>query len=123
MSLSYDVAVIGAGYAGLMAAYAAQQSGRNTLLIAKGHGGTHLRTGCIDVLGYVDNQRVDRPLAAVSELATTQPTHPYAVLGAEAVLPEHRQAGAHVLEGQPAAVCRQEGPRTHGRVPAIRPVR
>lgn len=85
MSLSYDVAVIGAGYAGLMAAYAAQQSGRNTLLIAKGHGGTHLRTGCIDVLGYVDNQRVDRPLAAVSELATTQPTHPYAVLGAEAV--------------------------------------
>lgn len=85
MSLSYDVAVIGAGYAGLMAAYAAQQSGRNTLLIAKGHGGTHLRTGCIDVLGYFDNQRVDRPLAAVAGLATTQPTHPYAVLGAEAV--------------------------------------
>lgn len=85
MSLSYDVAVIGAGYAGLMAAYAAQQSGRNTLLIAKGHGGTHLRTGCIDVLGYVDNQRVDRPLAAVADLAKTQLTHPYAVLGGEAV--------------------------------------
>ncbi len=85
MSAGYDLIVIGAGYAGLMAALTAQQSGRKTLLIAKGNGGTHLKTGCIDVLGYHAGRRVDHALRTVSELISERPGHPYAATGAEAL--------------------------------------
>lgn len=85
MSAGYDLIVVGAGYAGLMTALTAQQSGRRTLLIAKGNGGTHLRTGCIDVLGYAGGRRIEHPLLAGAELAAAQPAHPYAVTGVEAL--------------------------------------
>ncbi|MBL8094407.1 MAG: glycerol-3-phosphate dehydrogenase subunit GlpB [Anaerolineales bacterium] len=85
MSAGYDLIVVGAGYAGLMAALTAQEAGRRTLVIATGNGGTHLRTGCIDVLGYIDGKRVDDPVRAAAQLASARPTHPYATTGVEAL--------------------------------------
>jgi glycerol-3-phosphate dehydrogenase subunit B len=77
-----DVIVIGAGYAGLMAATVAARRGARVRLIAKGNGGTHLKTGCIDVLGYRDGTRVEAPLKVI---AHSEPSHPYGVIGVEAV--------------------------------------
>lgn len=85
MSASYDLIVVGAGYAGLMTALTAAQAGHRTLLVAKGYGGTHLRSGCIDVLGYADGRRIALPVRAVAEFAAARPGHPYAAVGAESV--------------------------------------
>jgi len=48
----YDVIVIGAGLAGLMAAEAAQRRGARVLVLARGMGSLPLTTGCLDALGY-----------------------------------------------------------------------
>ena len=76
----YDIVVIGAGTAGLVAATRLAQAGAEVCLIAQGVGSTHLGPGTIDVLGYTP-ERVDSPAAAVTELAQREPDHPYALLG------------------------------------------
>ncbi|MGH2522231.1 MAG: glycerol-3-phosphate dehydrogenase subunit GlpB [Anaerolineales bacterium] len=82
--MTYDTIVIGAGYAGLAAALTLAQSGQRVLLLAKGFGGTHLRTGAIDVLGYFDQRRVTRPLDELPAFSAAQPDHPWARLGTQA---------------------------------------
>ncbi len=82
--LHYDAVVIGAGTAGLVAGARLAEGGARVCVLAKGIGSTHLAPGTIDVLGYAP-QRVSSPSAAVEELATTQPDHPYALLGVGAV--------------------------------------
>ncbi len=81
--MTYDTIVIGAGYAGLTAALKLAQAGQKVLLLAKGYGGTHLRTGTIDLLGYADGQRVIKPLMELPAFASAHPNHPWAKLGAE----------------------------------------
>jgi len=76
----YDVVVIGAGTAGLVAATRLAEAGADVCVVAKGVGSTHLAPGTIDVLGYAP-ERVDSPLAAIAELAAARPDHPYALLG------------------------------------------
>ncbi|MCL2419639.1 MAG: anaerobic glycerol-3-phosphate dehydrogenase subunit GlpB [Conexibacteraceae bacterium] len=87
--LRYDVVVIGAGSAGLVAGIRLAQAGASVCVIAKGYGCTHLAPGTIDVLGYAPGRvdspqlgRVDSPGAVLSEFAATRPDHPYALLGA-----------------------------------------
>ena len=82
----YDVVVIGAGTAGLVAATRLAEAGAEVCVVAKGVGSTHLAPGTIDVLGYAP-ERVDSPQAAIGELVAARPDHPYALLGA-AVLGE-----------------------------------
>jgi glycerol-3-phosphate dehydrogenase subunit B len=82
----YDVVVIGAGTAGLVAATRLAEAGAEVCVVARGVGSTHLAPGTIDVLGYVP-ERVDSPLAAIGELVAARPDHPYALLGT-AVLSE-----------------------------------
>ena len=48
----YDVVVIGAGTAGLVAGSALAEAGAQVCVLAKGVGSTHLAPGTIDVLGY-----------------------------------------------------------------------
>jgi anaerobic glycerol-3-phosphate dehydrogenase len=62
----YDVIVIGAGLAGLMAAEAAQSQGARVLILAKGMGSLPLMTGCIDGLGYFPSTSLT-PLPSPSE--------------------------------------------------------
>lgn len=76
----YDVVVIGAGTAGLVAATRLAEAGAEVCVVAKGVGSTHLAPGTIDVLGYAP-ERVDSPQAAIGELVAARPDHPYALLG------------------------------------------
>jgi glycerol-3-phosphate dehydrogenase subunit B len=99
-----DVVVIGAGAAGLTAALKLAQSGRSVALLTKGIGGLQLSQGTVDILGY-GPQRVDRPLDAISELASRDPGHPYAAIGSDAVRRgvEYfaKQVGPDLLTGDP----------------------
>ncbi|MBS1253213.1 MAG: Anaerobic glycerol-3-phosphate dehydrogenase subunit B [Anaerolineales bacterium] len=79
-----DLLVIGAGLAGLTAAYTAAKAGLRVCVIAKGMGTTHWSAGTVDVLGYYPNssaEPVQRPLENVQTLIEAQPEHPYALLG------------------------------------------
>ncbi len=80
----YDVVVIGAGTAGLVAGARLAQAGARVCVIAKGVGSTHLAPGTIDVLGY-GPERIIAPLEGVAGLAAERPDHPYAILGLEAI--------------------------------------
>ncbi|MBX3050150.1 MAG: glycerol-3-phosphate dehydrogenase subunit GlpB [Caldilineaceae bacterium] len=76
-----DLLVIGAGLAGLTAAYSAASTGLTVKIIAKGMGVTHWHAGTIDVLGYdSDGKGVARPLEAIGDLPDE---HPYRLLGTE----------------------------------------
>ncbi|MGH2857686.1 MAG: FAD-binding protein, partial [Solirubrobacteraceae bacterium] len=94
--LRYDAVVIGAGVAGLVAATRLAQGGARVCVLAKGVGCTHLAPGTIDVLGYVDGERVQEPLAALARLAGD---HPYSLLGAGAVSESLRWFSGTVDEG------------------------
>jgi glycerol-3-phosphate dehydrogenase subunit B len=80
----YDVVVIGAGTAGLVAGTRLAEAGADVCVIAKGVGSTHLAPGTIDVLGYAP-ERVDSPAAAIDALVAQRPDHPYALIGSAVV--------------------------------------
>jgi glycerol-3-phosphate dehydrogenase len=79
-----DVLVIGAGLAGLSAAWQAAASGRRTRLISKGMGAVQWGSGCIDVLGcfpYCSEEPLLSPTAGLEQLVKDNPSHPYALAG------------------------------------------
>ena len=80
----YDVVVIGAGTAGLVAATRLAEAGADVCAVAKGVGSTHLAPGTIDVLGY-SPERVESPSAAITALVSEHPDHPYALIGPDAL--------------------------------------
>ncbi|MFN8473459.1 MAG: glycerol-3-phosphate dehydrogenase subunit GlpB [Anaerolineae bacterium] len=82
-----DTIVIGAGYAGLMAALQAVESGEKTLLVSKGVGTTHWTPGSVDILGYdlATSSLVENPRTGVSKLIAAQPDHPYAHAGLDSL--------------------------------------
>ncbi len=80
--------IIGAGLAGLTAAWQASRGGIPTKVVTKGWGATHWASGCIDVLGYhpIDTRKpLPNPLAGIQELVMENPAHPYARLGVESL--------------------------------------
>ena len=81
-----DVLVVGAGLAGLTAAWQTAVAGHQTRLIAKGWGATHWHAGCVDVLGYYQQQLVASPAATIGQLMADQPQHPYALTGIETLV-------------------------------------
>ncbi|MFZ7104807.1 MAG: anaerobic glycerol-3-phosphate dehydrogenase subunit GlpB [Peptococcaceae bacterium] len=84
--LNCDVAVIGAGLAGLSAALAAVQHGKSTIVAAKGMGNLYSASGYIDFLGYYPTtarQGLENPLLGVNDLIRHNPEHPYAMIGKE----------------------------------------
>jgi glycerol-3-phosphate dehydrogenase subunit B len=80
----FDVVVIGAGTAGLVAGARLAEGGARVCVVAKGVGSMHLAPGTIDVLGRAP-QRVDEPERALADLIAAHPDHPYALLGVDAV--------------------------------------
>jgi glycerol-3-phosphate dehydrogenase subunit B len=82
--VTWDVIVAGAGTAGLVAAVRAAQAGRRVLVLAKGHGATHLAPLTIDVLGYAP-ERVESPAAELGAFLAAHPEHPYARTGEAAI--------------------------------------
>ncbi|MBG7610491.1 MAG: anaerobic glycerol-3-phosphate dehydrogenase subunit A [Anaerolineae bacterium] len=74
--------VIGAGIAGLMAAWRMSTRGNLTQVIASGWGATHMGSGCIDVVGndLEQGKAVKSPEKFISNITRTHPQHPYAQL-------------------------------------------
>ena len=86
----YDVIVIGAGLAGLMAAEAAREKGARVVVLARGMGSLPLTSGCIDGLGYFPSSSpvpVSSPLIALGRFRDFHSQHPYSKLGTERIVP------------------------------------
>lgn len=84
MANNKDVLIIGAGLAGLTAAWQAGQQGKTVQLVSKGWGATHWHAGCIDVLGYwplAADTAVSNPAQTLAQLSSEQAQHPYALVG------------------------------------------
>jgi glycerol-3-phosphate dehydrogenase subunit B len=103
-----DVVVVGAGPAGLAAAVALAETGRQVRVIARGNGFTHWAPGGVDVLARAGGQAVDRPLDGLPLLPER---HPYRLLG-EALL---RRALDRFQEFAAAAGLAYEGGLDSGR--------
>jgi glycerol-3-phosphate dehydrogenase subunit B len=104
----YDVIVVGAGLAGMFAGVLAARRGARTLVLARGHGGTHVGPGTIDVWGYQAGTATagvlaDRPRDEITALQTAG--HPLTISGLPAL------EGA-VSELQ--AICAKHGYRLSG---------
>lgn len=95
----YDVIVVGAGVAGLVAAVRAAEGGARVLVLAKGVGATHLAPGTVDVLGYADGHRVQRPLDELPDFIGAHPGHPYVMVGAEEIEAALKWLQARVAAG------------------------
>ncbi|MEA5053125.1 MAG: glycerol-3-phosphate dehydrogenase subunit GlpB [Propionicimonas sp.] len=98
------VIVIGAGVAGLTASLRLARAGVGVTLLTKGIGGLQLSQGTVDVLGYLPTaqassraaaQRVTDPLTAIAALVGSDPKHPYARIGTDAV-----RAGVAFLQAE-----------------------
>jgi glycerol-3-phosphate dehydrogenase subunit B len=83
--LHFDVVVIGAGTAGLVAGARLAQGGARVCVIAKGIGSTHLSPATIDVLGYAPEPVTKKLGKSLSEMISARPDHPYALVGSETV--------------------------------------
>jgi len=87
-----DVLVAGSGMAGLIAALAAATRGKKVCIAARGAGALAIGGGCVDLLGYVNNEIVrGNPLEAITALPSN---HPYRLVGAEAVREAYEKAFA-----------------------------
>ncbi len=83
-----DVLVIGAGPAGLLAAWVARQRGAKVKVLASGIGTTHVSPGWIRILGIADWRLwiAGRPLQEeLISFIPAHPDHPYALAGLEAL--------------------------------------
>jgi glycerol-3-phosphate dehydrogenase subunit B len=110
MNNEHGILVIGAGLAGLTAAWQAASAGHKVRLVAKGWGATHWGSGCIDVLGYypLDSETaVSSPAEGIERLVKDNPNHPYALVGVEGVT-----AALEALKG----LCEEAGYPLHGSV-------
>jgi glycerol-3-phosphate dehydrogenase len=75
--LEFDVAIIGMGLSGLIAAWRLAKRGFRVGVIAKGMGSLTFHTGCFDILGYHQSNQVSSPIEAVKALTEKAPDHPY----------------------------------------------
>ena len=106
----HDVIVVGAGFAGLVAAASAASRGKRTLVIANGAGALTIGGGGIDLLGYTRQGPVNGdPLAAMTSLPRE---HPYRLVGEEAILASLDFITA--LASQHGLPPLQAGSREHG---------
>ena len=80
-SQTVDTLIIGAGLAGLTAAWRLSAQGQKVKLVSKGWGATHWASGCIDLIGYYPIKNfnlINTPVSVLARLVLEQPNHPYA---------------------------------------------
>ncbi len=105
---SPDLLVIGAGPAGLAAAWQAGERGLKARVIAKGWGSYYWNAGCVDVLGFSPldpGSAIESPWDALQQLVRRQPGHPYALAGLE-----HLEAALGAVQ----ALCARSDYPLHG---------
>ena len=95
--MSSDAVVVGAGLAGLYAAYILAKKGLKVTVLAKGAGSIHISSATVDVLGMSADGPVSRPYEAMKALSAN---HPYALLG---------EGRVHAALSDFAALCRKYG--------------
>lgn len=86
--VSKDVIVIGAGYAGLTAAWQLAKHGKSVDVVSKGWGTPYWSSGCLDILGYEPpayQKPVANPLEFLEKLTSSNPEHPYSLAGLAAI--------------------------------------
>jgi glycerol-3-phosphate dehydrogenase subunit B len=83
MRNDYDLIVAGGGFAGLIAALAAAEDNKKTLLITFGAGSLAVGGGIVDVLGADSNARL--VLSPFNEFASLPENHPYTLLGVDKI--------------------------------------
>lgn len=82
--MKYDVIVVGAGMAGLIAAIRVAQGGKRVMVISQGHGATGLTAGTVDLLGSLPwdtNKNLTRVGEHLPLLVENQREHPYSKVG------------------------------------------
>jgi len=77
MTEKYDVAVLGAGAAGLFTAIFLAKQGISTVVISKGFGATAMSSGCFDILGYARGEILGSYKEGYNYLSDA---HPYRVV-------------------------------------------
>ena len=95
----HKVLVIGAGPAGLLAAWVARQRGAQVKVLAAGIGTTHVSPGWIRVLGIRDSGLSGAEPSLREELETfvaAHPDHPYAWPGWRRCMAGWRHSGKSV---------------------------
>ncbi len=104
-----DVLIIGAGFAGLTAAWQAAEKGCSVQVITKGWGATHWLSGCVDVMGYYPfdaAQPLASPAESIDLLTADYANHPYDLIGSESLaaalesLQELCSAAGYPLRGE-----------------------
>lgn len=83
-----DVLVIGAGLAGLTAAWQLARRGKRVRVISQGWGANHWHAGCIDVLGQQPGDPSAAPFGLGESLErwiAANPEHPYTLAGSESL--------------------------------------
>ncbi|MBQ7586348.1 MAG: anaerobic glycerol-3-phosphate dehydrogenase subunit B, partial [Desulfovibrionaceae bacterium] len=96
MQVTSDVLVIGSGIAGLTSALAAAESGLKVTLACCGCGTYSISSGCIDLLGQLEQNYVEDPWAAMFQLPED---HPYRLIGQENIK-QALQFFSQILERQ-----------------------
>ncbi|MBE1237201.1 glycerol-3-phosphate dehydrogenase subunit GlpB [Phaeovibrio sulfidiphilus] len=97
--MRYDVIVIGAGLAGLVAGLRVLEGGRSCALVNAGQSALHFSSGAFDFLGHLpDGTPVSRAPDALEALADQAPDHPYALLGRQRTLELGQRAEAFLRD-------------------------
>ena len=87
-SPTLDVLIVGAGLAGLTAAWQLARRGKRVRVISQGWGANHWHAGCIDVLGQQPGDRAAVPAGlseALERWIAGSPEHPYGLAGLESI--------------------------------------
>ncbi|MGL4979072.1 MAG: anaerobic glycerol-3-phosphate dehydrogenase subunit GlpB [Plesiomonas sp.] len=84
--MKFDVAIIGAGLAGLTCGIKLAQAGQRCTIISSGQCALNFSSGSLDLLSRLPNgHAVATPLQALDQLATQAPQHPYTRIGYQAI--------------------------------------
>lgn len=113
--MHYDVVIIGGGLAGLTCGIRLAEQGKSCAIVSAGQSALHFSSGSLDLLSHLpDGEAVERPLAALPELARQAPEHPYTLLGAERIRRWLPQAEALLARASSEMVGQHE--RNHWRM-------
>lgn len=80
--MKFDTIIIGGGLSGLVAGIKLAQHRRTVAIISTGQSALHFCSGSFGLLGKINGNTVEYPLAAIGAL---QPSHPYSRMGVERV--------------------------------------
>lgn len=84
--MKFDVAIIGAGLAGLTCGIQLAASGQRCTIISAGQCALNFSSGSLDLLSRLpDGTAVAAPLQALDQLTTQAPQHPYTRMGSAAM--------------------------------------